>query len=410
MRHATESDLRRVAADLPPGSRIVCLGNFATPFHVLDIIDKALESYRLNILNAQPGIPDREGVIHETSFVGPAMRHSPRLRYVPARLSMLPELFKTSLAPDAVIVTASTPQEGKLSLGTEVNVLPAALESVRRRGGQVIAEINPRIPYTYGDAVIPTDMIDYAIEVDRPLASPTAVAIDGTAKQIGERVADRVADGATLQLGIGAIPNAALHGLAERRGLRIWSEMISDGVLYLNDQKALDRDRPIITSFMFGSQGLYEWADRNPQVRMLRTETTNDPSRIGANDLMVSINSALQVDLYGQVNASRVNGRIYSGFGGQTDFIVGALHSRGGQAVIALRSWHPKADCSTIVPMVDEPVTSFQPTAVITEQGTAEIFGRPEANQMAELIERAAHPRIRGELWEEAAALASGSP
>src|SRR5690606_9975885 len=161
-----------------------------------------------------------EGVIHETSFVGPAMRHSPRLSYVPARLSMLPELLKTSLAPDAVVVTASTPQEGTVSLGTEVNVLPAALESVRRRGGQVIAEINPRIPYTYGDAVIPTDVIDYAIEVDRPLASPTAVAIDGTAKQIGERVADRVADGATLQLGIGAIPNAALHGLAERRGLR----------------------------------------------------------------------------------------------------------------------------------------------------------------------------------------------
>ena len=120
---------------------------------------------------------------------------------------------------------------------------------------------------------------------------------------------------------------------------------------------------------------------------------------------MTSINSALQVDLYAQVNASRINGRIYSGFGGQTDFIVGALHSRGGQAVIALRSWHPKADCSTVVPMVEEPVTSFQPTAVVTENGVAEIFGRPERVQAANLIDRAADPRVRAELWEEAAAL-----
>jgi acyl-CoA hydrolase len=138
---------------------------------------------------------------------------------------------------------------------------------------------------------------------------------------------------------------------------------------------------------------------------MLRTETTNDPSRIRAHDHMVSVNTALQVDLYGQVNASRIKGCIYSGFGGQTDFIVGALHSRGGQAIIALRSWHPKADCSTIVPMVEEPVTSFQPTAVVTENGMAELFGRPERAQAAALIERAAHPRIRDELWEEARAL-----
>lgn len=409
MRNATEGDLRRVASGIAHGSRIICSGNFATPFETLGVIDKSLESYRLNVLNAQPGIPDRDGVVHETSFVGTAMRNSPRLSYVPARLSMLPELLSTSLAPDVVIVMTSAPREGMVSLGTEVNVLPAAIESARRRGGVVIAEVNPRVPYTYGDAEMSTDVIDYAIEVDRPLASPPAITIDDTAEQIGQRVADRVADGATLQLGIGAVPDAALHGLADRHGLRIWSEMISDGVLHLDGRGALDQTVPVTTSFMFGSQELYEWADRNPRVRMLRTEATNDPSRIGANDQMASINSALQVDLFGQVNAARVQGRIYSGFGGQTDFIVGALHSRGGQAIMALRSWHPKADCSTIVPMIDEPVTSFQPTAVITEQGTAEIFGRPEAVQMAELIERTAHPRVREELWEEAAVLA-GQP
>jgi acyl-CoA hydrolase len=120
---------------------------------------------------------------------------------------------------------------------------------------------------------------------------------------------------------------------------------------------------------------------------------------------MTSVNTALQVDLFAQANASRINARIHSGFGGQTDFIVGALHSKGGQAIMALRSWHPKANCSTIVPLVDEPVTSFQPSAVITEQGVAQIYGLDEKTQAANLIENAAHPSIREELWEEAAGL-----
>jgi acyl-CoA hydrolase len=120
---------------------------------------------------------------------------------------------------------------------------------------------------------------------------------------------------------------------------------------------------------------------------------------------MVSVNSALQVDLFGQANASRIGRRIYSGFGGQSDFVVGALHSPGGQAFVALRSWHPRADCSTIVPLVDEPVTSYQMTAVVTEQGVADVFGQDQRTQARNLIEQAAHPRMREELWEEARAL-----
>lgn len=410
MRYRSERELGLALATLPPGARVVCSGNYATPFHLLGIVDKALECYHLNVLNAQPGVPERRGVVHETTFVGPGVRHSPRLSYVPSRLSMLPQLLRTCLAPDLVLVKTSTPYEGTVSLGTEVNVLPAAIEAARRRGGLVIAETNPRMPYTYGDAVLPVEQIDYAIGVDEPLLVPDPVPADGTAREIGERVSARVAHGSTLQLGIGAIPDAALRGLAERRGLRIWSEMISDGVLGLERAGALDQSVPVTASFLFGSEELYEWAHRNPRLRLLRTETVNDPSRIRAHDLMVSVNSALQVDLYAQVNASRIGGRIYSGFGGQTDFVVGALHSSGGQALIALRSWHPRADCSTIVPMVEEPVTSFQPTAVVTEHGTAEVFGRPERTQVAELIERAAHPRIREELWEEAAALGLAQP
>ena len=405
MKVLPETMLGRVVSALPAGARVVCSGNCATPDHALGIIDQSLESYRLTILNAQNGIPDRPGVVHETSFVGPGMRRSPRLSYVPARLSLVPQLFRTSLPPDVVLVHTSVPYEGTVSLGTEVNVLPAAIEAARSRGGLVVAQVNPRMPFTLGDAVIPTDQVDYAIEVDQPLPSPPGAVIEDAARQIGELVAARVVDGSTLQLGIGAIPDAALRGLAGRRDLRIWSEMISDGVLALERRGALDRSVPVTASFMFGSPDLYAWVDRNPRVRLLRTETTNDPSRIRAHDLMVSINSALQVDLYAQVNASRIKGRVYSGFGGQTDFIVGALHSRGGQAVIALRSWHPRADCSTIVPMVEEPVTSFQPTAVVTENGVAEIFGQPERVQAANLIDHAADPRVRSELWEEAAAL-----
>jgi acyl-CoA hydrolase len=161
----------------------------------------------------------------------------------------------------------------------------------------------------------------------------------------------------------------------------------------------------LTSSFLFGSPELYAWVDRNPRVSMRRTETTNEPALIARNDLMTSVNTAIQVDLYAQANASRVRGKIFSGFGGQTDFIVGALHSRGGQAILALRSWHPKANVSTIVPMIDEPVTSFQASAIVTEHGQAWIWGYDQESQARHLIRDAAHPDVREELWEEARAL-----
>lgn len=140
-------------------------------------------------------------------------------------------------------------------------------------------------------------------------------------------------------------------------------------------------------------------------MRLRRTEVTNSPALIAQQPGMTSVNTALQVDLFDQANASRINARIYSGFGGQTDFTVGATHSSGGQAFMALRSWHPRADVSTIVPLVEEPVTSFQHSAVVTEQGLARMTGRNEKDQAAQLITQAAHPDVRDELWEEARAL-----
>ena len=172
--------------------------------------------------------------------------------------------------------------------------------------------------------------------------------------------------------------------MLERRGLKVWTEMFSDGVLVLEQAGALDRGTPVRTSFVFGSQELYDWVDDNPRVRMLRTETTNSPAAIAQQPAMTSINTALQVDLFDQANASRIGTRIYSGFGGQTDFTVGASHSPGGRAFMALRSWHPRADVSTIVPLVDEPVTSFQHGAVVTEQGIAWMWGRERARAGAQ--------------------------
>jgi acyl-CoA hydrolase len=398
-------DLARALAALPDDPRVVVTGNHATPWHTLALVDAALPSYRLWVLNGQPGLPDREGVVLETCFVGPAQRRSPRLSYVPSRLSLVPRLFDAALPPDLVLLHTTPPRDGKVSLGVEVNVLPAAVEAARRRGGVVVAQVNRHLPWTMGDALLDVDDVDVMVEADEPLPLAAGPVVDEESARIGALVAGLVGDGATLQAGIGAVPDATLRGLTGRRGLRVWTEMFSDSVLDLERAGALDPDQPLVASFLFGSPELYAWVDGNERVLMRRTEVTNDPARIGANPAMVSVNTALQVDLFGQANASRINTRIHSGFGGQTDFIVGALHSPGGQALIALRSWHPKADCSTIVPLVDEPVTSFQMSAVVTEQGVAQIFGRDQRAQARELIEHAAHPSVREELWEEARAL-----
>ena len=388
---------------LPENPRVVASGNHSIPWELVRALDEHVERYVLNVLNGPPGLPEREGVVMETCFVGAGQRHHPGLRYVPSRLSLVPVLFRRSLPVDAVLLHCSPPRDGVLSLGTEVNVLPAAVEACRERGALVVAQVNDQMPYTYGDARVPVEHVDVAVEVSAPLpAPPGGLPLGEEALVIGQRVAAMVPDGATLQMGIGAVPDAVLAALTRHRGLRLWTEMFSDGVLALDAAGALDADHPLTTSFLFGSQHLYDWVDGNRRVHMLRTERTNDPALIAVQRLMTSINTALEVDLFGQANASRIDARIHSGFGGQTDFIVGALHAQGGQAIMALRSWHPKADVSTIVPMVEEPVTSFQASAVVTEQGVAPLFGHAEKDQARHLIEDAAHPRVRSELWEEA--------
>jgi acyl-CoA hydrolase len=395
VRMISGSRLAAVLSALPGVPRVVAGGNFATPWQALAVLDGTVAEYGLFMLNAQQGVPDRDGVVLESPFIGPGMRGRPRLKYYPCRLSLVPVMLTGILPPDVVLVQTSPPADGTVSLGTEVNVLPAAIEAARARGGLIIAQVNRHMPYTYGDAVLSVGDIDYGIEADAPLPSPPQRPQLETSAAIGDRVAALVPDGAALQLGIGAVPDAVLAGLTGRHGLTVWSEMFSDGVLGLAKAGALDPAQPVIASFAFGSPELYGWMDRNAGIRMLRTETTNDPARIARHARMISVNSALQVDLFAQANAGRVLGRIYSGFGGQTDFVVGALHSHGGKAIIALPSWHPKADVSTVVPRLAGPVTSFQHSFIVSEQGTAAIWGHDASAQAEAIIGSVAHPSAR---------------
>jgi acyl-CoA hydrolase len=395
----------RIRAVTGAEPRFVISGNAASPLTLIEALTQARERCRVFQLNAQYPFGDHPAIICETPFVGPGMRRDSQLDYLPMRLSLVPRLFDTLRRPDAVLLHTSLPRNGNVSLWVEVNVLPAALEQARARGGLVLAQMNPHMPYTFGESEIPLESIDGLIEVDEPLSSPAATGSREVAEAIGERVAAFAADGTTLQLGIGLIPSVAAGMMSGRRDLRVWSEMISDGVMDLQHAGALHPDAPVVTSFLIGSPELYAWADRNERLTMTRTETVNDPARIAAHPCMLSVNAAMQVDLFAQANASFVHDRIYSGFGGQPDFVSGALHSRGGHAVVALPAWHEKTDSSTVVPVLCDPVTSFQHSAIVSEHGCAELFGRSQPAQSRLIIEQVADPRARRQLSEAAAGL-----
>lgn len=403
MRIINVEQLKSVLANLPGNPRIIASGNFATPNTLLKAADEALPEFKLHMLNAQPGIPDREGITYESAFVGHGMRRHPRLKYTPSRLSLLPVVIRDFARPDAVFIHTSPLRHDTVSLGIEVNILPAAIETARQHGGLVIAQANKNMPYTYGDSQIYESEIDYLVEVDEPLMVKPETNFSQESLEIGDRIASLISDNSTLQLGIGAIPDSVLNSLKDRKGIRIWTEMFSDGVYNLHKMGILDPEVLITASFIFGSAEMYEWLHLNRKVQMLRTERTNNPSLIARQARMTSINAALQIDLFDQANASHVRGQIYSGFGGSTDFIVGALHSRGGRSFMALPSWHPKAKVSTIVPMLNEHVTSFQHSFVVTEQGAAACFGRSQNEQALNLINNAAHPDAREELVAAAA-------
>jgi acyl-CoA hydrolase len=288
-------------------------------------------------------------------------------------------------------------------VGVSADLVVSAIRNARH----VVAEINPRMPRTLGDTAVHVSRLDAMVEVDRPIPElPKPSATDVTAA-IGRNVAALIGDGDCLQIGIGGIPDAVLRQLGDRRHLGIHTEMLTDGVVALYETGAIDGSRKqverekIVCSFAMGTTQLYDFVDDNAVVAFHGNEFTNDPFVIAQNDNVVAVNSAIQVDLTGQVNADSFGVQVYSGIGGQVDFIRGAARSHGGRPVIALPSTAMKGEISRIVPTLSEGagvVTSRGDVHyVVTEYGVADLYARGVHERARALIE-VAHPDFREEL------------
>lgn len=396
MRIMSETELVEVLGGIPDGVRVLTGSHSGTPWAALAAFDASHWTYKLNVTNARKGIPTRAEVELETAFIGPGMRRVHGVRYFPCHLSQLPALFERELPVDVVIVTTSRVVNGKVSLGTEVNILPAVIREVHRRGGTVIAEINDRMPYTYGDGEFFTDIFDYAIEVSRPLDAMPVVEADDQTKAIAANVASIIPDCASLQGGIGGLIDNVMDSLTGSR-YRVLTELGSDWIMKLAKAGRLDPTEKVIMTFAFGSGEFYRWLDLNPRVRMMGSEHGNDPGFISCEYCVVSINTALEVDLFDQANANFIKGEYYSGFGGALDYTIGATHSHDGLSILALPAWREKHGISCVVPRLSNPVTTMQHSYVVTEYGIAKIWGC-DADQIARNLIEVAHPSMRGAL------------
>jgi acyl-CoA hydrolase/RimJ/RimL family protein N-acetyltransferase len=350
-------------------------------------------------------------------FIGNNVREAVqdgRADYTPIFLSEIPALFASGQMPlDAALISVSPPDaQGYCSLGVSVDIVRAAARNTRL----VIAEVNSLMPRTFGDSFIHVNDIDAIIEAEHPLPELHLPEPDSIASRIGAHVARLVKDGATLQLGIGGIPNAVLSQLKTKNDLGVHTELLSDGFRELvqngniNGRRKTLHPHAIVASFCMGARPLYDWVDENPHVLFYPSDYTNDPGIIRRNDNMVAINSAIAVDLTGQVCADSIGSRFYSGIGGQVDFMRGAARSKGGRPIIVLPSTAklPTGETvSRLVPHLDEGagvVTSRGDVHyVVTEHGVAYLHGKSVTERARALIE-IAHPDFRNELLDGAKA------
>jgi acyl-CoA hydrolase/GNAT superfamily N-acetyltransferase len=359
---------------------------------------------------ADPKLVD--GFRHNALFIGPNVREAVaegRADFTPVFLSEVPRLFRRGKMPiDVALIQVSPPDEhGYCSYGVSIDVTKAGAESARH----VVAEVNPNMPRTLGDSFIHIDQIHALVPSDQPIIEVPAGKIDKVAQQIGQHIADLIQDGSTLQMGIGTIPDAVLSCLGDKKDLGIHSEMLSDGVIDLVEKGVINGSRKnihngkIVVSFVIGTKRLYDFVDNNPMCEFHPSEFTNDPFRIAQNDRVVAINSALQVDLTGQVCADSLGTYFYSGIGGQVDFIRGASRSHEGRPIIALPSTAAGGKVSRISPTLTPGagvVTSRGDVHyVVTEYGTASLHGKTIRERAMALI-HIAHPDHREQLMEEA--------
>ncbi len=407
-------------AQIRPGENIWCHSMAATPGVLLEALaghapqctDLTLIQLHLEHAEAvcQPAL---EGHLrHRVFFAGQETReliNSGAADYVPLFLSEIPKLFRRGeQRVDTALIQVSSPDHhGNCTLGISVEATRAACEIADK----VIAHVNPSMPRTHGDAFMPLEAIDYAYFEDSPLITLASKPAGKVVHQIGEHVASLIADGDCLQMGIGAIPDAALSNLGDRRHLGVHTEMFSDGLLPLIECGAIDNSRKkrqrgkIVTGFVMGSQALYRYVDDNPEVVFLDIEYVNDPTVIALNKQVVSINSAIQIDLSGQVCADSMGPRVYSGVGGQLDFVLGAAFSEGGKSIIALPSTAQQSKVSRLVSMLTRGsgvvTTRAHVDYIVTEYGIARLRGRSLSERARELVS-IAHPDFREQLSRQA--------
>ncbi len=413
----------RAVASIKSGQRVFVGSNAATPQTLIEALTARapnladVEIITLLTLGVAPYTDPKyqDSFRHRSLFIGANVRQAVnecRADYMPIFLSEVPALFRRGQFPiDYALVHLSPPDEhGFCSMGVSVDVVKAAVESARH----VIAEVNPKMPRTLGDSIIHLSQIHAIIESDRDIPELPRRPTNEIAQRIGSIIADMIPDGATLQMGIGSIPDAVISYLGEKNDLGVHTEMFSDGVIPLveagvinNRKKTLHPGKMIVT-FCMGSRKLYDFIDNNPFVEFRPTEYVNDPFVIAQNDRMVAINSAIEVDLTGQVSSDSIGYRFYSGFGGQVDFVRGASRSREGKPIIALNSTveFSNGDVrSRIVPHLQEGAGVVTSRAdvhyVATEWGVAYLHGKSVRERVLALIS-IAHPDFRSELLDAA--------
>ena len=406
------------------GNRIFMTGNVSVPQKLLAaLVDYAPHLKDVEICQAlsigpadyvKPGLEQHIRV--NTLFISANVRKAVqegRADFTPVLLSEFPLLFKNKILPvDVALIHVSPPDEhGFCSLGVEVGLTKSPAESAKI----IIAEVNDQMPRTLGDSFMHVSRLTHLVPVSYPIAEmPMAEEGDKTAERIAGYVADLIPDGATMQMGIGAIPDAVLKFLFHKKDLGVHSEMISDGVIDLVEAGVLTNARKtihngkIIIGFILGSQRLYSWVNDNPLCEFHRTEYVNDPFVIAQNDRMVAINSAIEIDLTGQVCADSIGPKFFSGIGGQLDFIYGASRSKGGVPIIAMPSTTAMKDgtlMSKIVPMLKQGagvVTGRNHVHyVVTEYGIAMLYGKTIRQRVKELI-NISHPDFRADLEKQA--------
>ena len=347
---------------------------------------------------------------HNAMFIGGNVRHAVndgRADYTPVFLSEIEALFEDGSMPlDVALIHVSPPDaHGYCSLGVGVDTTMTAVRRARR----VVAQVNDQMPRTYGDTFIHVSHIHAFVETSRPLCEAPKVEILDAHRAIARHIAGLIEDGATLQTGIGAIPNAVLPFLTDRRDLGIHSELVSDGVIPLieagiiNGRRKTLLPRKVVLGFLLGSKRMFDYANENPIFEFRPNAFTNDPMQIARNDNMIAINSALQIDLTGQVCSDSIGQYFYSGIGGQVDFLRGASRSKGGKPIIAMLSTAKDETLSRIVPTLDPGagvVTSRGLIRyVVTEYGIAYLHGK-SIRQRAEALIQIANPKFRDQLYD----------